>query len=170
MLINTITEFHLAISAYEWALSNNGAVPSEFGYGVYQMADGLCHAAESEIGAVISGYVNVTSTVDAVLTAIQVNGPLAVAIDAAHIVCFLVIIISMIFIDLGQEFVFYTSGVYYNPACGNTDADLDHEVLAVGFGTDPVVSVQMDVTNGAEMNLLGRRLLDREEQLVAELG
>ena len=39
-----------------------------------------------------------------------------------------------------QEFVFYTSGVYYNPACGNTDADLDHEVLAVGFGTDPVVS------------------------------
>ena len=37
-----------------------------------------------------------------------------------------------------QSFVFYHSGVYYEPTCGNTDADLDHEVLAIGFGTDPV--------------------------------
>jgi C1A family cysteine protease len=27
--------------------------------------------------------------------------------------------------------------VYYDPACGNTNADLDHAVLAVGFGSDP---------------------------------
>jgi hypothetical protein len=38
-----------------------------------------------------------------------------------------------------QSFMFYSKGVYYEPTCGNTDADLDHEVLAVGFGTDPVV-------------------------------
>ena len=37
-----------------------------------------------------------------------------------------------------QSFVFYHSGVYFEPTCGNTDADLDHEVLAIGFGTDPV--------------------------------
>ena len=86
--IHLFTLPSLIYSAYDWALTVGGSCPSEFGYGVYQMADGLCHAAESEIGATISGYVNVTSTVDAVLTAIQVNGPLAIAIDAAHIVGF----------------------------------------------------------------------------------
>ena len=35
--------------------------------------------------------------------------------------------------------MFYHSGVYFEPNCGNTDADLDHEVLAIGFGTDPFV-------------------------------
>ena len=130
-------------SAYEWALTNNGVVPAEAQYGLYQMADGECHVTDddSQFGAqivglhfsvklvflrwhadlVFAGYVNVTSDVNDVLTAINVNGPLAIAIDASH-----------------QSFVFYSSGVYYEPACGNTEADLDHEVLAVGFGTDPV--------------------------------
>ena len=37
-----------------------------------------------------------------------------------------------------QGFSFYSSGVYYDPGCGNTADDLDHAVLAVGYGTDSV--------------------------------
>jgi len=117
-----------AFRAYSWALDHGGFVPAEAAYGLYMMADGLCHVRYSDddddgemLGVKISGYVNVTSDVDDVLTAISLKGPLAVAIDASH-----------------PSFSFYSSGVYYEPTCGNTDADLDHEVLAVGFGTDPV--------------------------------
>lgn len=31
----------------------------------------------------------------------------------------------------------YTSGVYTSTTCGNTPADVNHAVLAVGYGTDP---------------------------------
>ncbi len=41
--------------------------------------------------------------------AIAMNGPVAVAIDAAH-----------------AEFLFYSSGVYYNPNCQNDVNSLDH--------------------------------------------
>ena len=33
---------------------------------------------------------------------------------------------------------FFFSGVYDDPACKNGMADLDHTVLATGYGTDPV--------------------------------
>ncbi len=32
--------------------------------------------------------------------------------------------------------MFYASGVYYEPTCGSSPDDLDHAVLAVGYGTD----------------------------------
>ena len=35
-----------------------------------------------------------------------------------------------------QSFSFYSSGVYYDKNCGNKPEDLDHAVLAVGYGTD----------------------------------
>lgn len=38
-----------------------------------------------------------------------------------------------------QSFVFYSSGVYYEAQCGNTPDDLDHAVLAVGYGVDAAV-------------------------------
>lgn len=37
---------------------------------------------------------------------------------------------------LPQGFSFYSEGVYYDEACGNTPDDLDHAVLAVGYGTE----------------------------------
>lgn len=82
---------------------------------------------------------------DALRLALFKNGPAAVSIDASH-----------------RSFVFYSHGVYYEPACGelyvspdvpdvsvpvckltfhsvidsgNTTDDLDHAVLAVGYGT-----------------------------------
>ena len=96
-------------SAYQWALDKGGFVPAEAAYGLYMMADGLCHVqysddddADEMLGVRItclsstgfainlefsSAYVNVTATVDDVLAAIHANGPLAIAIDASHLVC-----------------------------------------------------------------------------------
>ena len=71
------------------------------------------------IGARIASYVNVTSGDESALkTAIAVQGPVAVGIDAAH-----------------KSLSFYSHGVYYEPDCKNGPDDLDHAVLAVGYGT-----------------------------------
>ena len=48
-------------------------------------------------------------------------GPVAVAIDASQ-----------------PDFMSYTSGVYDNAACMSDKADLDHAVLAVGWGVRAV--------------------------------
>lgn len=98
--------------------------------------------------AKLSGYVNVTpSDLNAFKLALTERGPLSVAIDASHL-----------------SFSFYSSGVYYEPECRSgldgivllllpcsltlcfcsllssirnlaAVADLDHAVLAVGYGT-----------------------------------
>jgi C1A family cysteine protease len=100
-------------------------LPTEEDYGTYKAADGRCHVdsiPSSKVHAELSSYVNITSgDCYAVMDMLKEYGPLAVAIDASH-----------------RAFSFYSSGVYYEPTCGNTNDDLDHAVLAVGFGTDPV--------------------------------
>lgn len=49
--------------------------------------------------------------------AILKHGPISVAIDASH-----------------KTLSFYSNGVYYEPQCGNGIDQLDHAVLAVGYG------------------------------------
>lgn len=109
-----------AFRAYEWVLQH-GSIPTEASYGQYLMADGYCHPEDADVGTPIKGYVNVTSgNMDVVLNRLNNDGPLAVAIDASL-----------------KSFSFYSSGVYYDKNCGNKPEDLDHAVLAVGYGTDP---------------------------------
>lgn len=56
----------------------------------------------SQLTAHIQSYTNVTSgDEDALKLALFKNGPVAVSIDASH-----------------RSFVFYSNGVYYEPACG----------------------------------------------------
>lgn len=64
--------------------------------------NGFCHLNSSELTAKIQSYTNVTSgDAEALKLALYKNGPTAVSIDASH-----------------RSFVFYSHGVYYEPACG----------------------------------------------------
>lgn len=106
--------------AYDWIMKHGG-LATEDSYGQYLQNNGYCHYNDSSvvIGAQLTGYVNVTPyDADALKLAIVNHGPISVAIDAGH-----------------KSFVFYSSGVFYEPDCGNKPDDLDHAVLAVGYGT-----------------------------------
>ena len=104
--------------SYEYIMKHGG-ITTEMSYGQYLGIDGFCHPEQAVIGATVTGYVNVTSGNETALKiAIAQYGPIAVGIDAAHL-----------------SLVFYSHGVYYEPECGNTPDQLDHAVLAVGYGT-----------------------------------
>ncbi|XP_043245653.1 digestive cysteine proteinase 2-like [Amphibalanus amphitrite] len=104
-------------NSYKWILKHG--LPTEDSYGPYLGSDAFCHVNESQAGAVrIKGHTDVPpGSVHAAKYALWRHGPLSVAIDAAH-----------------RSFVFYANGVYYEPECGNSVNNLDHAVLAVGFG------------------------------------
>ncbi|XP_011660799.2 crustapain [Strongylocentrotus purpuratus] len=104
---------------YEW-LMKNGGIPLEETYGPYLGQNGMCHYDKSKAVASIKKYYNVTSGNQKDLKkALATKGPIAVGIDAAV-----------------PSFSFYSYGTYYDASCGNTVDDLDHAVLAVGYGTD----------------------------------
>lgn len=64
--------------------------------------NGFCHINSSALIAQIQSYTNVTPGDELALKlALFKNGPVAVNIDASH-----------------RSFVFYSYGVYYEPACG----------------------------------------------------
>lgn len=104
--------------SYQWIMKHGG-LPTEDEYGGYMGQDGFCHIDNVTMAAKISGYVSVTpDNAEALKIALAKHGPVSVAIDASH-----------------KTFSFYSHGVYYEPACGNTEDKLDHAVLAVGYGT-----------------------------------
>jgi len=104
--------------AYEWIIENGGIALEETYK--YLMMDHWCNAYDKSSGVALTGYVNVTSGSEEDLQdAIASAGPVAVAIDASH-----------------PSLTFYSSGIYYEPDCKNDINDLDHEVLAVGYGTN----------------------------------
>ncbi|XP_064203269.1 digestive cysteine proteinase 1-like [Anguilla rostrata] len=103
--------------AYEWIIKHGGIATME-SYGAYMGMNGFCHHNQSEMTARMRSYTNVTSgDANALKVALFKQGPVAVSIDAGH-----------------RSFVFYNNGVYFEPACGNKTEDLDHAVLAVGYG------------------------------------
>jgi len=76
-------------------------------------AKGLC---QPQNHTRVDTFVDVKNTVDALVQAIA-DQPVSIAIEADQ-----------------QSFQFYRKGVYSDPKCGN---NLDHGVLAVGYGTSP---------------------------------
>ena len=102
---------------YQWMIKHGG-IPTEASYGPYLGQDGYCNLNKSTMGLKIKGWVNVTSgDVSGLKVAIAANGPVSVAIDAAH-----------------KSLSFYSNGVYYEEDCNNDIDGLDHAVLAVGYG------------------------------------
>lgn len=103
--------------AYKWIIQHGG-IATAHSYGPYLMQDGKCHFKNATIGANITGFVRVKTYSEADLLVALAQHPVAVNIDASH-----------------NSFSFYAHGVYYEPKCAYKPDDLDHSVLAVGYGT-----------------------------------
>ncbi|GIZ02321.1 counting factor associated protein D [Caerostris extrusa] len=115
--LNNGCEGGLTFTSYEYIMATGGLATEE-DYGSYLGEDGICHERKVPKTAVVKAYVNVTSgDVHALKQAIAKKGPVAVSIDASD-----------------KGFSFYSHGVYYNPDCKNGIDQLDHAVLAVGYG------------------------------------
>jgi len=103
--------------AFKYVIKNDGIdTEASYPYHAGNGQTGACRFNKADVGATISSYKDVTSGSEAALET-AVNGrPVSVAIDASH-----------------SSFQFYSGGVYNEPACSTTQ--LDHGVLAVGYGT-----------------------------------
>ncbi|KAL4237142.1 hypothetical protein ACF0H5_005522 [Mactra antiquata] len=103
--------------SYKYIMKKGGLTTDET-YGQYLAQDGFCHDTNAKKYVQVTGYTNVTSgDLEALRFALANKGPISVGIDASH-----------------KSLSFYADGVYYEPACGNKPEDLDHAVLAVGYG------------------------------------
>lgn len=101
--------------AFTYVKSNKG-IDTEASY-PYTAEDGSCKYKAKNKGATCSGYVDITSGSEKALQqAVAKIGPVSVAIDASN-----------------DSFQLYKSGVYKEPNCSTKQ--LDHGVLAVGYGT-----------------------------------
>jgi cathepsin L len=102
--------------AFTYVISNKG-LDTEASY-PYTARDGTCRYNAANSGGSISSYKDVQAGSETALqSAVATIGPVSVAIDASH-----------------NSFQFYKSGVYNEPLCSSKN--LDHGVLAVGYGTD----------------------------------
>jgi cathepsin L len=102
--------------AFDYIKSNNG-LDSESVY-PYDGSDKKCRFKKDGVGATDEGFVDVPTGDEGKLAeALATVGPISVAIDASH-----------------ETFQFYSKGVYDETDCSSED--LDHGVLAVGYGTE----------------------------------
>jgi len=104
----------LMTQAMQYIIDNKG-VDTE-SYYPYTAQDGTCHFSKAHIGATLTSYTNVQTGDENDLQMKVSVAPTSVAIDASH-----------------SSFQFYSSGVYNEPDCSTSQ--LDHGVLAVGWGT-----------------------------------
>ena len=125
----------------------NGGIDTEESY-PYQAHNEVCRFKEADVGATVSGYVDIPHDDEKALTqAIQTIGPISVAIDASH-----------------STFHYYKRGVYYERQCSSTR--LDHGVLAVGYGTEEFFKEYYIVKNswGAKWGMKGYVLMSRNRE------
>lgn len=148
--------------SYQYIMKHGG-IALEDAYGPYLQEDGFCHHDNITKGANIVGYVNVTEgDEEALRIAIAARGPVSVGkFSSSSSLKILSSIIFFLFSDrrCTQKFRFLQSrrfdekqrqisdsfllnrnisfvfSVFYEPSCGNKPDDLDHAVLAVGYGT-----------------------------------
>jgi len=113
-------------AAMRYVRDNHG-IDTESSY-PYEGTDDTCQYNKNNSGALISRTVNVTSgNMSALYEAIANIGPISVAIDAE------------------SDFQFYKSGIFETTECSNQE--LDHAVLAVGYGVSPSGKTYIIVKN-----------------------
>jgi len=100
-------------NAFQYIISNGG-LTTEAGYPYTATGPNTCNV-QTPLASTITGYCDVNSGDENALAAAVAVGPVSVAIEADQ-----------------SCFQFYSSGVMSDPTCGT---QLDHGVLAVGYGT-----------------------------------
>lgn len=102
--------------AFDYIKANEG-IDDEASY-PYEAKDGKCRFIKDKVAAECHGYTAIKKGNETdLMTALATVGPISVAIDASH-----------------NSFQFYSKGVYHDKHCKNKEDDLDHGVLAVGYG------------------------------------
>jgi len=104
--------------AFEYVISTGGE-ELESAYPYSGTSGNTCRFDKGQVVATFSSYANVTSGDESALQSAVAQQPVSIAIDASSI-----------------WFQLYSSGVYDDSSCKNDYADLDHGVLAVGYGHD----------------------------------
>jgi len=106
----------LTDEAFQYII-DNGGIDTEDSY-PYEAVEGTCRYDSNKRGAGDTGFVDIPrGDEDQLKSAVGAIGPVSIAIDASQ-----------------KSFQLYSSGVYYEPNCSSDQ--LDHAVLAVGYGTD----------------------------------
>jgi len=102
--------------AFQYIITNKG-IDTEDSYPYTATGPNSCQFNSANVGAMITGFTDVTSGDENALQTAVTQQPVSVAIDASQ-----------------QSFQLYSNGVYNEPDCSSSQ--LDHGVLAVGFGSD----------------------------------
>ncbi|CAH1127207.1 unnamed protein product [Ceutorhynchus assimilis] len=98
----------------------NGGVDAEEAYPYEAKDDQQCRFQPDKVVVKCTGYVDLAEADEkGIEIAVATLGPVAVAIDAGK-----------------DGFQFYSDGVYFDD-CGNTQDDMNHAVLIVGYGQEP---------------------------------
>ncbi|KAK4756882.1 hypothetical protein SAY87_007009 [Trapa incisa] len=111
----------LPSQAFEY-IKFNGGLDTEEAY-PYIGKDGSCKFTTENVGIKVIDSINITlGAEDELKHAVAVVRPVSVAFEVV------------------SGFRFYKSGVYTSATCGNTPTDVNHAVLAVGYGIEIGVS------------------------------
>eukprot|EP01119_Soliformovum_irregulare_P005854 TRINITY_DN175_c0_g1_i4.p1 TRINITY_DN175_c0_g1~~TRINITY_DN175_c0_g1_i4.p1 ORF type:complete len:331 (+),score=96.74 TRINITY_DN175_c0_g1_i4:17-1009(+) len=102
--------------AFQYIIANKG-IDTEASYPYTTSGPNTCQYNAANCASTVTSYTDVPSGSESALEAAVAERPVSVAIDASQ-----------------SSFQFYSTGVYYEPACSSTQ--LDHGVLAAGYGVD----------------------------------
>ncbi|WOK93226.1 hypothetical protein Cni_G01921 [Canna indica] len=107
----------LPSQAFEY-IKYNGGLDTEESY-PYSGTNGICNFKPENVGVRVIGSINITKGAeDELQYAVGLIRPVSVAYHVA------------------RDFIFYKSGVYTSDICRNTEMDVNHAVLAVGYGVE----------------------------------
>jgi len=131
-------------NAFKYIIKNKG-IDTEQSYPYTATGPNHCKFEANHVGATIKSFHDVRSGSEADLQTAVKGRPTSVAIDASH-----------------QSFQLYHSGVYHESSCSSTQ--LDHGVLAVGYGTDGAKAYWIVKNSwGASWGMNGYILMSRDK-------